>query len=199
MKIIQFLAGLLLLVLSTQPYASTSTGSRTTLKPTQAINACPGGLVVGAVSFNYEYLYHDYHGLVIRADYDDVPDRYTDAEMESSGKGFALTYRYHFSGAMESFYIGPYYRYRLYSGQGNSQGTPFDFDITEQTIGLSAGKRWVWQNGLNLNLSLGYGVSSLDKKADVSSASIDRALDDFESDYDGLTPFMGEFSVGYAF
>ena len=87
---------------------------------------------------------------MIRFDYEGIPKTYTDATIESSGMAAILNYRYHFAGEMKSIYIGTFFRYRVYSGDGNQENTKFDFTIRESTLGLNAGKRWVWKSGINI-------------------------------------------------
>ena len=166
----------------------------------QAINSCPGGLVLGVYSNNYEYLVGKNHGLVGRFDYEDIPKNYTDAKLKASGVAFILNYRWHFSGEMESFYVGAFIRYRAYSGTGVLESTKFDFTLREQTLGLNIGKRWVWKNGINLNLAFGYGFFlTKNRDADPSNSSIESSLNEFEKTYDFIDPFLGELSIGYAF
>ena len=164
-----------------------------------AINMCPGGIIFGFYSVNYQYLFRPNHAMVIRFDYEDVPQTYTDASIESSGKAIILNYRYHFSGEMNSIYLGVYSRYRVFTGDGTLEAVDFDFNLTEVTFGLNAGKRWVWNNGFNINFALGYGVSTSERVADPSTPAIESVLDEWENSYEFLDPFLGEFSIGYAF
>jgi hypothetical protein len=79
---------------------------------------------------------------------------------------------------------------------GEDGPVEFDFDITEFTIGLNAGKRWVWSSGFNINFMLGYGVAFTD--TDVES-SFESAYDKFTDKYSFEGPMLGEFSIGWAF
>jgi len=169
-------------------------------KITKAINSCPGGVAFGIYSINYEQLFGNNHGLVCRFDYEDVPKNYTEAKLKAKGGALILNYRYHLSGEMESGYIGIYSRYRVYSGTGTLESTNFDFTIPEVTLGVNIGKRWVWDNGINLNLAFGYGFFLLkDQKTSPLIESTNSILDKFEDSYDFIDPFLGEFSIGYAF
>ena len=171
----------------------------TSSEKNQAFNMCPAGIPLGAYSINYEYLLKRQHGLVFRLDYEDVPDTYTQAKINSTGKAFVLAYRWHFTPSMASFYVGPYFRHRVYEGSGKSNNPPFDFTLTEQTLGLNVGKRWVWDNGLNLNLAFGYGVAGLSRKITQSNSAIEANVRQYEKYYGHLGAFLGEFSVGYNF
>jgi hypothetical protein len=166
----------------------------------QAVNTCPGGIPMGIYSVNYEYFFGKNIGLMARFDYEDIPKKYTDANIEASGVAFILNSRWHFSGEMESKYVGVYLRYRKYSGSGNIESTDFDFTIPEMTLGVNYGKRWIWDNGFNINLAFGYGFFlTKTHDADPSNASIKSVLDQFEDSYDFIDPFLGEFSIGYTF
>jgi len=165
----------------------------------QSVNMCPGGIVFGIFSMNYEYLLGPSHGLVGRFDYEAIPKKYTEASIESSGVAFILNYRWHISGEMESIFIGAYSRYRIYNGSGILESTKFDFTLSELTMGLNAGKRWVWNSGFNVTLALGYGYSTSRREANPTNSSIESTLDKYEDQYDFLSPFLGEFSIGYAF
>lgn len=165
----------------------------------QSINMCPLGIALGIFSINYEYMITDYHGIVFRLDYEAIPNTYSDAKINPEGRAAVLNYRYHFSGKLESFYLGGYGRYRIYEGEGKLESTKFDFDITDITVGLNAGKKWVWDSGFNINFTLGYGYSFQEKNQSISSEGINEAIKVFEKDYDFIDAFLGEFSIGYAF
>lgn len=165
----------------------------------QALNMCPGGIALGIFSANYERLLKPNHGIVFRADYELVPKTYSDAKIDANGKAFIVNYRYHFSGEMNSLFVGAFSRYRIYKGEGSLESIPFDFSIPEVTIGANAGKRWVWNNGFTMTFALGYGHFMGKTKVDESSPDIDHAIDTFKKEYDFLNGFLGEFSIGYAF
>lgn len=165
----------------------------------QSINACPGGVVFNIYSFNYEYLLAENHGLVARVDFESHTEKYSKGKVSADGLAFTFNYRYHFSGALESIFVGSYLRYRFYEGDGTSDGDKFTFEMPEYTFGVNAGKRWVWDNGFNMNFSLGYGISTSETKIGDGNSSTKGIIDKFEDDYTFLSPFLGEFSIGYAF
>lgn len=165
----------------------------------QSINMCPLGMAFGIFSANYEYLLTPHHGLVARVDYEAVPKTYSAANIDPSGMAFILNYRYHLKGAMESCFVGAYSRYRVYKGEGNLEGTKFDFTMPDFTLGLNAGKRWIWDSGFNITFALGYGYSWKSRTADPDLPGVNEAIDVFENGYDFINPFYGEFSIGYAF
>jgi hypothetical protein len=124
---------------------SATDSSSVSNKVTQAINICPGAIAFGMLSVNYEYLFGQTHGLVTRFDYDKISESYSDDTIEANGFGFTLNYRWHWSEAMESWFLGSFLRYRFYNGSGTSDFTKFDFTMPEFTVGLNIGKRWVDQ------------------------------------------------------
>ena len=164
-----------------------------------AINICPIAPVFGFYSINYEYLISPKNGIVARFDYEDVPKAYTDASIESSGIGFTLNYRRHLSGEMNSLFLGAYTRYRIYKGSGELDSKKFDLTLQSYSIGLNAGKRWVWNSGFNIVFSLGYGLDINNREANPTDNSIESILDQFEKEYEFMSPFYGEFSIGYTF
>jgi hypothetical protein len=82
----------------------------------QSINSCPGGLLFGVYSINYERMLSPEHGLVARFDFEDVSAEYSGDEFEATGLAFILNYRKHFSPSLKSFYLGSYLRYKIYDG-----------------------------------------------------------------------------------
>lgn len=164
-----------------------------------SINMCPLGIVLGIYSVNYEYMITKTHGIVFRLDYEDIPKTYSDAKINANGKAAILNYRYHCDEKLGSFYIGAFGRYRIYEGNGNLNSQSFEFDIKDFTLGLNAGKKWVWDSGFNINFTLGYGYSFQDKNKSMSTKEIDASIKVFEKKYDFIDPFLGEFSIGYAF
>jgi hypothetical protein len=165
----------------------------------QAINSCPGGIAFGIYSFNYEYLFDNYNGVVARFDYESQADSYKSGSIDATGMAFIINYRRHLSGELESLFIGSYLRYRVYSGDGNTGDTRFDFTMPEYTLGINVGKRWVWNNGFNITFALGYGISTSEVNSSVNSAAVKNTIDALKDEYAFLSPFMGEFSLGYAF
>ena len=164
-----------------------------------SVNMCPGGIVFGIYSMNYEYLLSPSHGLVGRLEYEAIPKTYTDADIDANGVAFTLNYRWHLSGEMESLFLGAYSRYRHYQGKGTLESTKFDFDIPDVTLGLNIGKRWVWIGGLNITFALGYGFSIDDRNTLPTSIAIESSIDTFQDEYDFFNPFLGEISIGYTF
>jgi len=165
----------------------------------QAINMCPGGIAFGIYSINYEYLFVQTHGLVSRFDYESVSETISDDDIKADGYAFTLNYRWHLSEAMESFYLGLYARYKIYKGNGSSGSIKFDFTLHDFTLGLNAGKRWVWNSGINVNVAFGYGISTLSKETEPANPDVEATLNKFIEEYTFIDPFYGEISIGYAF
>ena len=168
-------------------------------KFSNSFNFCPFSAFFGLYSGNYEHLFDQTHGVVVRFDYETISDSYSSNPVALNGYGFILNYRYHLSKTMESIFIGPYVRYRIYDGNGTADEIDFDFNINEFTVGLNAGKRWVWDNGLNVTFALGYGFSTSNRETIPTNDSIESTIQSFEDEYTFFGPFLGELSVGYAF
>ncbi len=166
---------------------------------TQSINMCPLAIAFGIYSVNYEHLFNQTHGVVARIEYESISETYSDDPINANGVGFSLNYRWHWSGGMESWFLGAFARYRMYNGDGTSGQTDFNFEMREFTLGANVGKRWVWNSGFNITFAFGYGFSTLNKETEPTSTSIETLLNTFEDEYTFLGPFMGEFSIGYAF
>lgn len=178
-------------------FSSDNISEKSTFK--HAINICPIAPIFGIYALNYEYLLSPKNGIIFRVEYEDVPKTYTDASIESSGMAYSINYRRHFSGELNSLFIGAFARYRTYKGDGEIEGTKFDFTLPSVTVGLNAGKRWVWNSGFNITASIGYGYSNDNREATPSNSDIELSLDQLEKDYDFISPFYGEISAGYAF
>ncbi len=164
-----------------------------------ALNICPIAPLFGIYAVNYEYLFSPKNGIVARIEYEDVPKAYTDAHIESNGLAFSLNYRRHLAGQLESVFWGSYARYRTYKGDGEIDSEKFDFTLPSFTIGLNAGKRWIWNSGFNITLSAGYGFSFDKRNTTPDSNAINSALDQLEKEYDFMSPLYGELSIGFAF
>lgn len=192
-----FLSGNLVAQVEEESSSTQSISTRSEFK--HALNVCPIAPIFGIYAVNYEYLISPKNGIVARFEYEDVPKTYTDASIESSGMAYTLNYRRHLAGEMNSVFLGAYTRYRIYKGNGELESKKFDFTIPSFTIGLNAGKRWVWNSGFNIAFSLGYGFSVDNREANPSDNSIESVLDQLEEDYDFMSPLLGELSIGYAF
>jgi hypothetical protein len=177
--------------------SSDDASRRSTFK--HAINVCPIAPIMGIYSLNYEYLVSPKNGLVARVEYEDVPKSYTDANIETNGMAYYLNYRRHFSGEMNSIFIGAFARYRKYNGSGEIESDEFDFTLPSVTVGLNAGKRWAWDSGFNVTFSVGYGYIEKFRQASPSNLLIESMLDQLEKDYDFMNPMYAELSAGYAF
>ena len=164
-----------------------------------AIGMCPGGIAFGIYSANIEHLFGEHHGLVLRGDYEVIPKTYSDAHIDASGKALILNYRYHLAVGLNTCYVGAFARYRKYKGDGILETGAFDFKIPEYTLGLNVGRRWIWKSGFTMNFALGYGYAYDELKTSNSSQAALEAIDVFREEYDFLSGFLGEFSIGYAF
>ena len=148
---------------------------------------------------NYEYVLQQRHGLAARVEYNPMSGSGID---EAAGLAAVLDYRWHVSPALESFFIGPYARYRHVDGSGAVAGTAFDFRVPEVNIGLNAGYRWIHEaTGINIVIAFGYGHSWVSEEISPNRNDINSTFSQFKKDNDTYldAPFYGEFSIGYSF
>jgi hypothetical protein len=148
-----------------------------------AISTCPTALVLGDILVTYEYLLNQAHGLAVMFEYESETEAYKDPSFNLYRASIFLNYRYHFSKEMNSIFIGPYLRGRVYDEEVDANGS-LDFNDPEITLGVYLGKRWAWNNGFNLTLTGGYGEYLRESK---------------QSTGEFMDKYIGELSVGYAF
>lgn len=127
-----------------------------------------GDLGLGGYGANFEYLLKKYHGVLAEFGYMPGDD--------ASGISAALAYRLHFSGKMNSWYVGAWLKYYSLGGSSTAtvNGVPLvkvEYDITALGYGLNVGKRWIFPFGLGLGARLGYGPTSV--TADYTGATPD--------------------------
>lgn len=168
--------------------------------PDQAINVCAVAIpVMNMYVINYENLLNGRHGLDFRLEYNPMSSCDVD---EATGLAAVLDYRYHFAPRLESFFAGPYMRYRTVNGSGIAAGTDFEFDVSEVNLGLNAGYRWIHDaTGISAVFSYGYGHSWTDEEVTPMNGEVESAFDDFKKENETYldAPFFGELSIGYAF
>lgn len=171
-------------------------------EPRQAINICAVAIpVMNMYVVNYEYLYHERHGLATRIEY--VPNL-KGADTKGTSWAIVLDYRWHFSPKLNGFFAGPYLRYRYAYGSGTAEGINYDFKLPEINVGINGGFRWVSKTGINVVFAYGYGYSFGKKKLSPSNTDIISTFNAFKKAEDRNNmifdaPFNAEFSIGYAF
>ncbi len=147
------------------------------------IGICPMAFAMGEIFVSYEYLLNQTHGLAIMIDYQAETKTYEDPSFTLDRASVFLNYRYHFSKRMNSIFVGPYLRARFYDGEVDVTGS-LDLSDPEITLALYLGKKWGWDNGLNVTLTGGYGPYLRESR---------ESRGEFEDKY------FGELSIGYAF
>ncbi len=170
----------------------------------QAINICALAIpIMNLYVLSYEYLLADYHGIALRAEI--IPLKDSDTGIDGLGSAAVINYRWHPFSRIDSFFVGPYARYRYVTGSGNISGTSFDYSIPEFTLGINAGYRWIFgSSGFNVVMAAGYGYSWREENFSTNTSAIQTAFREFKGANAGTTnfvdaPFYGEFSLGYAF
>ena len=171
-------------------------------EPRQAINICAIAIpVMNMYVVNYEYLYHNRHGLAARIEY--APNL-KGADTKGDAWAGVLNYRWHFSSKLENFFVGPYVRYRYVYGSGIAGATNYDFDVPELNLGINGGYRWVSKTGINIVLAAGYGYSIVKENLTPSNSDVISVFSTFKKANNTNSamldaPFYGEVSIGYAF
>lgn len=168
-------------------------------EPRQAINICAIAIpLMNIYVVNYEYLYHNRHGLAARIEY---APKLKDADTKGVAWAGVLNYRWHFSSKLENFFVGPYVRYRYVYGSGIAGATNYDFNVPEVNLGINGGYRWVSKIGFNIVLAAGYGYSIDKENLTPSNSDVISVFSTFKNADNSMidAPFYGEFSIGYAF
>jgi len=171
-------------------------------EPRQAINICAVAIpVMNIYVVNYEYLYHNRHGLAARIGF---APKLEDAGTKGIGWQGVLNYRWHFSPKLKNFFAGPYIRYNYSYGSGVAGEDNFDFNVHEVNLGLNGGYRWVSKIGINVVFAVGYGYSISKENLTPTNPAIESAFSTFKNANSTNSafldaPYYGEFSIGYAF
>lgn len=148
----------------------------------------------------YERLVNGYHGFVIGF-INHIPEDYK----IDTGLGFSLGYRFHFSKKMGSYFLGPVFSFmRTDDARSTEFGETYRGDVQVTTIALTAGRRWIWENGFTIVARIGYPLEhdvktlNLVDSGGVRPSSYDG--EDLVNDVEELKFGDGiEFSLGYAF
>lgn len=180
---------ILFLSVSTGLYANTNNYvSSIQIKPLSVFSA--------RLALNYEVLVFQQHGIVLDADFNVLDIPYS---------SYAVQYRYHLNPYMDSFFVGVFCRYSNYKGVSLSfiynndglSGSSSEYSGTVVTLGLMAGYKLVFGNGIGLCFRFGAGYPFYIKQP--SSPSIDVNKVTFNI-FTAIADIMdSEISVGYSF
>lgn len=173
-----------------------------------SINGNPFGFLVGSYSLNYERLVNGTHGFLVEGNFGLTEGTTTTNgqanKSTSTNYGGGAGYRWHWSGRQQSGFLGLMAGYTVGSGTGTltsgAMSKSFDLKIKAPWVVANIGKRWQWDNGLNITFRIGAGWAQYT----VSTSSMDpdaQAVKDFMQDILTLLPiaFDGELSLGYTF
>jgi len=179
---------------------------------TDSVNASPLGVVFGSYSLNYEHLASGTHGLMAElstfratqwsqmGDANGITTTNGSARVLSGGVG----YRWHWSRQQDSGFLGFLAGYGAGSGTStltrNGVASQFDVSVKAPWFVVNIGRRWQWDNGLNLTLRIGGGrarykvsTTSSDPDAQMTISMLQDLLDRFPIAIDT------ELSLGYSF
>lgn len=166
---------------------------------TNSINASPLGVLIGAYNVNYEKLFGS-HGFLIEGSY----ARASNDDSSSADGGLNVGYRWHWRGKQNSGFLGITAGYSLGTGEatvgdGMSQDS-FDVDYRVFAVTGNIGKRWAWDNGLNVTFRVGAGYGNWDVSTDSTDPDAQEATE-LVDDLLTLLPVAldGELSLGYTF
>ena len=188
-------------------YAAENPNPETPKTFNHAININPLGLALGAYGGNYELLLGQTHGIVLEAAYSSTKASSGSDDATVKGGGGGIQYRWHWSNAMQSGFLGVFVRYSSATGTGVVTTTSgsittksnFDVSMSGTTIGLNIGKRWVWDNGINIAARIGYGYTNLNLSTTSSNTDVNKFINDLKPILQAVAGFDAELSVGYAF
>jgi hypothetical protein len=161
-----------------------------------SINASPMGLVYGTYSLNYEHLFKGGHGILLEGGYS--ADNNDDISVDS---GYGLIgYRYHFNGTQNSWFVGASASYGVATGTAKIDDEKYSASIMSFGLTGNVGKRWQFDNGLNITFraGAGYGQYTVDIDSnDPDAIEAEKDINDFLT----LIPVAleGELSLGYSF
>ena len=165
-----------------------------------SINVSPLGLVVGSYAANYERLMPGGHGIILEGGY----SRSTADDSSAASGGAAVGYRWHWRGKQNSGFAGVTLAYYAGTGEGTvttgDMSETFDVDTRSLTLTANLGKRWAWDNGLNVTLRLGAGYGNYSVSTDSTDPDAQDAVE-LVDDLLTLIPIAidGELSIGYTF
>lgn len=167
---------------------------------TMSINVDPFGIWQGYYGGNFEWL-HGAHGIVVAADYWMA----SNDTSSTNGGGAYAGYRWHWRGRQNSGFLGVMVGGGYGSGQAtvtNGAGQQMSYDLTVNTLEVTAniGKRWQLDNGLNITFRIGGGWASRSVTTTSSDADAQKAASDLQDALAWLPIALdGELSLGYSF
>jgi hypothetical protein len=165
-----------------------------------SINLSPLGFALGSYYLNSERLFDGTHGVLVEGGFAHSADDST----SSTSLGGGLGYRWHWRGRQNSGFLGvnaSFYRGTADASieSGGSEKS-FDLDVTSYALTANVGKRWAWDNGLNVTFRIGGGYGNYDVTTDSTDPDAKEVAEDVD-DFLTLFPIAldGELSLGYAF
>lgn len=165
-----------------------------------SVNLSPLGPLSGTYSVNYEHLFGGTHGLLVEGLYSNT----TDKDTKSNSAGASVGYRWHWSDAQDSGFIGMTMAYETGTGTAkvttNGESVSWDVDVTTLKLIPNIGRRWAWDSGFNITFRFGIGYA----KYDVSTDSDEPGAKEATKLVDDLLTLLpvgvdGELSVGWIF
>lgn len=176
------------------PVAATGRAERT-----DSVNISP----LGGYTLNYEHLFRAKHGLLIEGNYLD----YTGDDYAETSGAILLGYRWHWSAEQNSGFLGVNASFEqgneiIKSTKDGGMVVTTNIDVRSITLTGNVGRRWAWNNGLNLTFRVGAGLGYHDVNVDYESDDpFEKLGTELIVTWVRSLPFAvdGELSLGYAF
>jgi len=193
------LAALITLVATPAFADKTADQDEVTVERKNSVNLSPLGVLTGSYNLNYDRLFGA-HGLIIESSL----FARSDDDASSGGIGAAIGYRWHLSGHQNSWFVGAMAGFLVGTGDaeiGSGVNTMrFEVDTQVFSVVANIGKRWAWNNGLNLTIRAGAGYGNYSVTTDSQSADAQQAVEKVD-ELLSIVPVAidGELSLGYTF
>ncbi len=158
-----------------------------------AFNFNPLGLVLGALAGNYEHLFGNRHGVMVKGAY-----------LFGNASGFSVGahYRHHYHvqqnhAGLNSPFWGPFITYEKSSSTVTDPNrNSYSVDIEFLKAGANWGRRWIFGNTFNLALRIGYGFPFIADFTWDNEPENARTVESITNVFGGID---GEISIGFAF
>jgi hypothetical protein len=170
-----------------------------------SINVSPLGLAFGSYNLTYERLTPGGHGFLVEG----MLNRRTKSDASQTNGGMSIGYRWHWRGVQDSGFLGARIGYGRGVATGSINATSSDgmvtkksFDVDTSIVSATAnvGRRFAFDNGLNITLRIGAGYGKYRLATESKDPDAKAVVDDLKS-FLNVFPIAvdGEISLGYIF
>jgi opacity protein-like surface antigen len=170
-----------------------------------SINVSPLGLAFGSYNLTYERLTQGGHGFLVEG----MLNRSKKSDASQTNGGMSIGYRWHWSGGQDSGFLGANIGYgrgiatgsiTTTSSDGMATKKSFDVDTSILSATANVGRRFAFNNGLNITLRVGAGYGKYQLATDSKDPDAKAVVDDLRA-FLNVFPIAvdGEISLGYIF